>query len=183
MALWNAMEPSLTGEVMQPTFRQPLFLTSSKRAVEAPADARPPPLGAHADEVDVGLALLGLGDEADQEGDELPTLLDREARVAEVLEEEAGSSRAMSLPPHHSLTKGTTVPWSSSRIALTMVPKVPPSCAPPTVDRAVCNRRGLPAYLILQTHEERMRTEEAKGKAEGRRRTKSERRGASVWAC
>ena len=47
----------------------------------------------------------------------------------------------------------------------------------------VCNRRGLLAYLIVQTHEERMRTEEAKGKAEGRRRTKSERRGVSVWAC
>src|SRR4028118_130039 len=88
----------------------------------------------------------------------------------------------MSLPPHHSLTKGTTVPWSSSRIALTMVPKVPPSCAPPTVDRAVCNRRGLLGYLILQTHEERMRTDEAKGKAEGRRRTASQRRGVSVWA-
>jgi uncharacterized protein YjbJ (UPF0337 family) len=40
----------------------------------------------------------------------------------------------------------------------------------------VCNRRGLLAYLILQTHEERMRTDEAKGKAEGRRRTERSKR-------
>ena len=37
-----------------------------------------------------------------------------------------------------------------------------------------CNRPGLLAYLIPQTHEERMRSDEAKGKAEGRRRTASE---------
>ena len=62
--------------------------------VQAPADARATMLGSDADEVDVRLVRVRLGDEADQEGDEVsPFVLRHEARPLEVEEEELRQHR------------------------------------------------------------------------------------------
>src|ERR687886_2076262 len=66
-----------------------------------PADSLVPLVGANAYEVDISFAFPGLGDEANQEADELSILLHGEACVPEVLEEEPGKqpSHVPASPP------------------------------------------------------------------------------------
>src|SRR5206468_2454894 len=61
--------------------------------VEVTPEAAAAVVGPHADEVDVGLLGVRLGEEAAQEADHLAVLFRDEARVAEVLEEEAREHR------------------------------------------------------------------------------------------